>query len=469
MPTKKITISSLKEITQSQTLWDTEIKGFGCRRQKGEDKVFILKYRFGKGRSARQYIYTIGKLGSPWTADMARDEAKRLLGRVANGENPAEDRQLDKTAKTVEETFALFIDDSHGKRASRTVTEYSRLYEKCIKHQICRHRVLDVSTQDIRKIHSALSKTPPQANRVLQMLSAFFNWCEENGYRPEYTNPCRHIKKYKEFNKERFLSEIELVALSNALKSYENDYFNLKEISHKKNKNGQGEINKTTPYVVAAIRLLIFTGARRNEILTLNWKDVDFANRLIRLQQSKTGQKTIYLSAPALQILSDIPQIHGNPYVICGAKEKSRLVNIKDPWNRIRKMATLNIWEDSQQLADLIGKAKSGLPADFRIDALYDLVLKLAKKSNINLPVGLIDVRIHDLRHNFASTAVTSGHHLKVIGSLLGQKNSKTTERYAHLANDPIQTANEAISNRILQSMKIDSSSQSNSVRKLKG
>lgn len=209
---------------------------------------------------------------------------------------------------------------------------------------------------------------------------------------------------------------------------------------------------------MAAIRLLIFTGARRNEILTLNWKDVDFANRLIRLQQSKTGQKTIYLSAPALQILSDIPQIHGNPYVICGAKEKSRLVNIKDPWNRIRKMATLNIWEDSQQLADLVGKAKSELPTGFRIDALYALVLKLAKKSNINLPVGLMDVRIHDLRHNFASTAVTSGHHLKVIGSLLGQKNTKTTEKYAHLANDPIQLANEAISNRILQSMKINHS-----------
>ena len=132
---------------------------------------------------------------------------------------------------------------------------------------------------------------------------------------------------------------------------------------------------------------------------------MDLDRRLIRLQESKTGQKTIYLSAPALELLASIPRIQDNPYVLCGKAEGTHIEDIKNQWGRIRKMA------------------------------------------------GLEDVRIHDLRHNYASTAVTAGQHLKIIGSLLGHKNTLTTERYAHLANDPLQTANETISNRILEAM----------------
>ncbi|MBI3441948.1 MAG: site-specific integrase [Proteobacteria bacterium] len=224
-------------------------------------------------------------------------------------------------------------------------------------------------------------------------------------YRADGKNPCRHVEKFKEVSRERFLSESEVYALAIALKKYESENKYLKEQPHKKDKNGEQEENYVTPYITAAIRLLLLTGARCNEILTLKWQDVDFERKLIRLQESKTGQKTIYLSAPALKILTDMPRIEGNPYVICGRNEGSHLVNIKDPWGVIRGNA------------------------------------------------GLSEVRIHDLRHNYASTAVTSGHHLKVIGTLLGHANTKTTEKYAHLANDPLQTANEAISNRILHAM----------------
>lgn len=453
MPAKKITINSVKALKPNQTIWDTETKGFGCRRQKGEDKVFVLKYRFGKGRTARQYLYTIGKLGSPWTPDTARGEAKKILGKVANGENPAAERKNRKEANSVDEAFDLFIEDSQGKRAERTIAEYRRLYDKLAKAQLKRYRVEDVTHADIQKLHSGLSRTPPQANRLLQMLSAFFNWCEKNGHRPKHSSPCRDIEKYSEHYRERFLSEKELFALSDAITRYEREYGYLKEKSHKKNKADQGEVNVVTPYVTAAIRLLIFTGARRSEIVTLKWEAVDFQKRLIRLQTSKTGQKTIYLSAPALQILSEIPRVEDNPYVICGAKESSHLVNIKDTWGRIRKMATLDLWRENERLDALVHDAQKALPEDCRIDDLFKSVRALAKINKVILPVGVTDVRLHDLRHNFASTAVTSGHHLKVIGSLLGHANTKTTERYAHLADDPLQTASEVISERLLNVM----------------
>lgn len=452
MASKKITLSSVKELSQNETIWDTEIKGFGCRCQK-DGKIFIVKYRVGKGRAARQRFFTIGRLGSPWTPDSAREECKRILGLVFQGQDPAEKRDQQKAASNVNEAFDQFIADSHGKRAPRTIEEYQRLYKKLAKAHIGRHRAEDIMHTDIQKLHSCLSSTPPQANRLLQMLSAFFNWCEKNGHRPRYSNPCRDVEKYAEQRRERFLSERELFALSNALARYDREYGHLKEKSHKKDKAEQGDLNIVTPYVTAAIRLLIFTGARRDEIRTLKWEDVDFSKRHIRLQKSKTGQKTIQLSAPAVQILSEIPRIKDNPFVICGAKEGKHLVNIKDPWNRIRKMATLDLWHDDEKLQALIQKAQDNLPEDCRIDKVFEAIQVLAKKSKITLPTGLMDVKLHDQRHNFASTAVASGHHLKVIGSLLGHAEVKTTERYAHLANDPLQNANEAISNRLLQAM----------------
>ena len=157
--------------------------------------------------------------------------------------------------------------------------------------------------------------------------------------------------------------------------------------------------------MIATLRLLVLTGARLSEILTLKWSYVEFDNALLRLRDSKTGQKVIYLNAPALQILSDLPRLEGNPHVICGRREGAHLANLKRPWWRIRKAA------------------------------------------------GLDDVRIHDLRHSFASVAAGSGQSLPVIGALLGHTQPQTTARYAHLAADPLRAASDAIGGRISDAM----------------
>jgi len=355
MASKKINLTSVKALQPGETLWDTELKGFGCRCQK-DGKFFILKYSL----HSRQRFYTIGEWEGNLTPEKARGEAEVLRGQVRKGIDVAAQKDAAKKIPVVKEAFASFLEEIKSKRSDRTHTEYDRTFKKFIQPVIGNYRVEIVSRADVAKLHHALKDTPYQANRVLALLSSFFSWCDKRGHRTDGVNPCRHIEKFEEKSRERFLSEAEIYALGKALNAYEKDNKYLPEHPWKKKKGKKVE-NIGTRYITSAIRLLLLTGARCSEILTLKWADVDFERKLIRLQESKTGQKTIYLSAPALQLLQSIHRIKGNPHVICGKKEGAHLVNIKDPWGEIRKSA------------------------------------------------GLPDVRIHDLRHNYASTAVASG------------------------------------------------------------
>ncbi len=159
--------------------------------------------------------------------------------------------------------------------------------------------------------------------------------------------------------------------------------------------------NTESIFVLAAIRLLIFTGCRRNEILELQWKDIIFERAMLLLPETKTGARPVYLSAPALSVLAGLPKVSKNPFVIVGDKEGQRLVNLRKPWLRICKVARLR------------------------------------------------DVRIHDLRHSFASVGVNGGASLPIIGKLLGHAKSSTTEKYSHLAADPVRAVNEAMGSQI--------------------
>ena len=157
---------------------------------------------------------------------------------------------------------------------------------------------------------------------------------------------------------------------------------------------------------MAALRLLIFTGTRLSEILSLRWSDVDVERALIHLPEGKTGPRDVYLSAPALEVLNSLPRLSGNPYVIVGGKAGRHMVNLRKPWVRMRARA------------------------------------------------GLDDVRIHDLRHSYASVGVSGGLSLPIIGKLLGHTQARTTERYSHLPDDPVRAANEAVGRKIDAALK---------------
>jgi integrase len=313
-------------------LWDSEISGFGVRLRRGEGKAYILKYRAGQGRAAPLRKLTIGKHGSPWTPDEARAEAKRLLALVAHGKDPAGAKAAAKAALTVAELAQRFLaEHAEAKRKTSTAREYRRLLDHVILPALGTKRAADVTRQDVQRLHHARRATPTEANRALACLSTMFNLAERWGERPDGSNPCRHVEKYPQKKRERFLSPDELARLGGAIARYGG-----------------------SPYYAAAIKLLVFTGARLGEILGLRWEWVDFEHGEARLPDGKTGAKTLHLPPPALEVLAELPRVEGNPHVIIGGKPGAALVNLEKPWRDIRSKA------------------------------------------------GLEDVRIHDLRHSFA-------------------------------------------------------------------
>ena len=364
-------------------LWDSELKGFGVRVQRGDAKSYVLHYRVGAGRGASLRKLTIGRHGSPWTAELARAEAKRLLGLVAQGKDPAGAKAAAKAAPTVSELAARFLaDHAEAKRKASTAREYRRLLEHVVSPAIGKRKVADVTRRDIERLHQARRDTPTEANRALACLSTMFNIAERWGMRPDGSNPCRHVEKYPQRPRERFLSAEELARLGDALADHDG-----------------------SPYALAAVKLLVFTGARLGEVLGLRWEWIDFERGEARLPDSKTGAKTLHLPPPALAVLAGLPRLDGNPHVIAGAKESAALVNLEKPWRAICAAA------------------------------------------------GLDDVRLHDLRHAFASVAASSGMGLPIIGKMLGHSQPATTARYAHLASDPVRAAAAAVAGKIAAAM----------------
>jgi integrase len=369
-------------------LWDDELGGFGLKVTPVGRKVYLVQYRLG-GRKGRTRRVTIGQHGE-LTPTAARSEAKRLLGEIAAGRDPANERDKAKADKSLGAVLDQFMAEHvKPKLKPTTVEEYQRLVRLYVKPRLQNRGIGELKRPDIARLHHDLSDKPYQANRVLAFLSALFNWAEKHGLRPDGSNPCRHVEKYREGRRERFLSQAELGRLGDALREAE-------------------ETKSCSPWVIAAIRLLTLTGARRNEILTLRWEHVSEEHGCLMLPDSKTGRKAVRLSPPALVLLHAIPRLEGNPYVICGERPGRHLVNIEKPWRRIRAAARLE------------------------------------------------DVRLHDLRHSFASVAASGGQSLVIIGKLLGHSQPATTARYAHLADDPVRAASDAVGRHIAAAMDRD-------------
>ena len=434
----KITKRVIDSLKRGEVAWDSEIAGFGARCQV-KAVVYILKTQV----MGRQRWLTIGKHGSPWTPNTARDRAKVLLGMIADNKDPATLRDNLKGRPTVADLCDRFIDDyaiEHKKASSVKVDRMN----------ICNHilpilgrkYVSDVTLSDIDAFKRAIraGKTARglkegntigspvkggkyTANRCLALLSTMFNMAIKWGICSD--NPVRHVEKYKEKKIERYLSEIEFSALAEAI-----------EIESQTN---------TNPYPVSAIKLLIFTGARCNEILTLKWADVDIASSILSLGDSKTGSKTIFLNAPAKEVLANLPRQDKNPYVICGAIKNAHLVNISKPWIRVRDIASVMLWKNDPIIAQYVAeykKTSDQLPSAKQ-------VVEFATEEDIELTTGVQDMRLHDLRHSFASVGAMGGLSLPMIGKLLGHTQTATTERYAHLADDPLRQANDAIGRKL--------------------
>lgn len=363
--------------------WDTEMRGFGVRVRPSGRKTYILKYRANGGRSGTIRKPAIGVHGNI-TCDEARGIAKQWLAEVARGGDPSGERKADRGTPTIAELCERYLSEhAEPHKKPRSVQEDRRNMRLHVLPTLASKKVSAVTRADVAKIHSSLRNRPGAANKVRALLSHMFALAETWGLRPDGSNPCRHVKKYPQRERERFLTADEWKRLADAL----ND-------------------PTKPPNAVAAIRLLAFTGCRLSEILTLRWDHVDFERALLRLPESKTGAKIVYLSAPALEVLVAITPIEDNPYIIVGRRPGLHLIDLQRPWQRIRGEARLK------------------------------------------------GVRIHDLRHSYASVGAGVGLSLPIIGKMLGHTQAVTTERYAHLAADPLKTAVERVGAEIAAAMK---------------
>jgi integrase len=359
----------------AQCAWDDELAGFGVRVYPTGRKAFVVAYR----SDGRQRFHTLGKLGE-LTVHEARTKAMEVLSSVRRGSDPSGDRIAYRQAPTMKDLAERYMrEHARPRKKPLGVVNDERVWRKHVLPRLGKKKVADVTRADVFQLHSEMGvKTPIQANRTLAVLSKAFNLCEIWGWRPDGSNPVRHVPRFRENKRERFLSEAELLRLAEAINEVE-------------------RLQLEEPASIAAIRLILLTGCRSGEIKGLRWSEVDFERRCLRLADSKTGRKTIYLSSGTLQVLADIERLADNPYVIVGANPGAHLIGLTRPWFRIRKRA------------------------------------------------GLDDVRLHDLRHTYASVGAGIGLSLPMIGNLLGHTVPATTQRYAHLAAHPMLEAAERV------------------------
>lgn len=377
--------------------WDDAMPGFGLRVKPSGAKSYIIQYR----RGAVSKRMTIGS-SALLRLEQARERARRFLLAAKDGRDPAVERHETRTAPNISDLADRYLaEHAELRKKPSSLSADRRNITNHVRPLLGKLRVQDVTSEHIdqflRDVQAGITAKDERlgrrsrrivrggagvANRCAALLSKMLNLAERWKLRPVGSNPCRGLEKFRERKVERMLSTEELGRLGDALAKY-----------------------TRSPFAVAAIKLLAFTGARLGEVLSLRWEWIDFERGEARLPDSKTGAKTLHLPPPALTVLSELPRMEGNPHVIIGARDGAALVNLEKPWRMIRNVA------------------------------------------------GLDDVRLHDLRHAFASVAASSGMGLPIIGKMLGQSQAATTARYAHLANDPVKAAAASVASKIASAL----------------
>lgn len=397
MVTKRLTkrvVESLAPGSDRYVVWDSELKGFGVRVTPQGRKTYLVRYRTTGGADRRLTLTTHGVM----TTEEAREQARLALADAAMGGDPQGVKAERRAEMTMKELCELYMAEGTATKKETTLRIDRIRIDRHINPRLGSRKVTDITRGDIQRLmidvgngHIRGEATPHTrggkgaAARTVGLLGGIFTFAQERGFIE--TNPVRGLKRYKDNRRERFLSAAELGKLGDVLSAQEKD--------------------GSDPRHVAIIRLLLLTGARKNEIARLRWCEVDLDKGLLRLKDSKTGPKIIRLGAAATSLLAKLPKAHAT-WVFPDRKHADRpMSNLDWAWVRIR--------------------TKAEMP----------------------------DVRIHDLRHSFASIGVAGGEGLVLIGKLLGHEHVVTTNRYAHLSDDPLQAAADRISERVAEALGI--------------
>lgn len=301
--------------------WDDKVSGFGVKVLPSGKRKYVLKYRTHGGRSGRQRWLGLG-LHGPVTADQARALAQRALATVADGGDPQAKRRAVASAPTLADVWERYRRDHLSLKKGSTQRNYTAIWRDRLKPTFGNHRVKEIGRGDVDAFHKKLSATPYQANRILALLSKLMNLAEEWEWR-EGTNPCRHITKFRERARQRFLTMEEIGAVRSA---------SVKLLADK----------EITEHAASILELLLLTGARSGELASAEWAWVDWDIQIISLPDSKTGAKTIYLSKAAVEVLREQQvRSNGQTYIYPGRSAGKHIHNLRKPWARICKEAGL--------------------------------------------------------------------------------------------------------------------------------
>ncbi|MCJ2077619.1 site-specific integrase [Methylobacterium sp. E-016] len=396
-------VESLKPGASEYTLWDSDLSGYGIRVRPNGAMSYIAVYRAGHGRKAPVRKLTLCAVGKI-TPDEARSLARKALGSAAHGQDPAAEKAASCQSMTVSELAEAFLAEHvEPKRKAKTVEGYRHAIRSHVVPEIGTVKADQLTRAAVTKLHLKLKDRPSAANYVLAVVGSMYGFGQRCGYVPEGHNPAERIDRYAEQSRERFLTSAELTRLGEAMREAETVGLPWELDAHKpKSKHAPRVENRRTvfaPSAVAAVRLLLLTGCRLREILNLQWSYIDFERGMLFIPDSKTGRKPVVLNAASLAILGALPQ--DGLYVVPGNDPKRPRHDLQRIWSSLTRRAQLQ------------------------------------------------GVRLHDLRHTFASVGAADGLGLPIVGKLLGHAQAATTARYAHLDNDPVRRASERISSKI--------------------
>ena len=367
MPTVRLTearINALKPGTSARDVRDAALKGFGVRIMPSGRKRFFIHTQ----HEGRRIWKLIGEPGQMALAE-ARDAAITVLAAIRKGQPIIASPDDTLFEAVAEEVFRRY--SRHWKPSTLMV---NRGY---LRNQILPwfkgQQIADITRKDVQDWFMSLHATPVAADRSAPVLSVIMAQAEVYGYRPENSNPCTGIRRYRRKGRERFMSDAELRCLGGVLSTYETDW----------------------PLLTAMVKLLLLTGCRGSEIRTLQWRD--YRDGRLYLRDSKTGPRTVWLSSPSRDVLAGLPRTSRWIFPSCQIDDSVSKTAVTKFWRRVRSDA------------------------------------------------GLADVRLHDLRHVYASIAIMQGETIPVVGRLLGHNDTGTTLKYTHLSETAVRDAADAV------------------------
>jgi len=360
-------------------LWDSEIKGFGCQVLPSGRKTYYFMYRNLQKKAQRLKIGVHGNI----TCEIAREIALGWAGDVARSKDPKEERkkavaQEKKSIKMRAFADLYFERYANIRKKPRSIKEDKGLLKSRILPTLGDKKISDITQEDVLYLQASMKHLKVRGNRCIMLLSKMFNLAEDWGFRDKGNNLCQRVQKVREHKREKFLTEKEIQRLEEVLKMEES----------------LGSLSSNT---LAAIRLLLYTGCRLNEILTLKWENVFIEEKYIYLKDSKNGERVVPLNQISINLLKKIKKQKETPYVLEGEKLGTHIVNIQNSWKKVRNLTEVK------------------------------------------------DARIHDLRHTFASLAIKKGLDLYYVSKLLGHRNIQTTTRYAHIAKKELIESTEIV------------------------